>query len=88
VAKQELLAISDVVVCLRLHSNGHGCGASALRRQVEDAIYATAPDLSSLSIKGAEEVAASAIVPLEQLLSVPQSAAYEARRDRAPVRRS
>jgi Fe-S cluster biogenesis protein NfuA len=65
----EFVAIEDGAVKLRLECNGHGCGASALRTLVEDAMYAAAPDLSSLSIEGATHGGASTIVPLEKLVN-------------------
>jgi len=62
----ELLVIENGAVRLRLDSH-QGCGASALRTLVEDAMYAAAPDLSSLTIEGATKGGASVIVPLEKL---------------------
>ncbi len=63
----ELLSIEDGAVRLRLHANGHGCGSTpqALREMVEEAVYQTAPDVTSLAIEGAEEQ--PGFVPLEML---------------------
>ena len=63
----ELVSIEDGAVRLRLHANGHGCGstATALKETVEDVIYQSAPDITSLVIEGAEEK--SGFVPLEML---------------------
>ncbi len=84
----ELLDTGDGVVRLQLHSNGHGCGAAALQKLVEDAIYAAAPDLSCLSIEGTAESPPSAIVPLEKLLSAPRSSSYEVQTDGITARHS
>jgi Fe-S cluster biogenesis protein NfuA len=53
----ELLTIQDGAVRLRLHANGRGCGstADALKEMVEEAVYQTAPDITSLVIEGAGE---------------------------------
>jgi Fe-S cluster biogenesis protein NfuA len=74
----ELLEVRDGAVRVRLSANGHGCGVAALHTSVEDAFYAAAPDLVSLSIESAAGAAASAIVPLEKLL-VASGAATESR---------
>ncbi len=70
--KLELLGIGEDTVHLRLTAHGHGCGVSSLRKQVEDAMYAAAPDLSHLSIE--DGTSHTAIVPLEKLLSAPLTA--------------
>jgi Fe-S cluster biogenesis protein NfuA len=71
----ELLSIQDGAVRLRLQVNGRGCGstAQALKEIVEEAVYQSAPDVTALSIEGAEEkpgfvsldmLKASALVPV------------------------
>src|SRR5580658_4058379 len=53
----ELLSVQDGAVRLRLKANGHGCGstAQALKEIVENAVYQSAPDITSLVIEGAED---------------------------------
>jgi len=53
----ELLSVNDGAVRLRVKANGHGCGstAQALKEIVENAIYQSAPDVTSLFIEGAED---------------------------------
>ena len=53
----ELVSMQDGAVRLRLHANGHGCGSTAdsLKTIVEDAMYRSAPDITSLVIEGAGE---------------------------------
>jgi Fe-S cluster biogenesis protein NfuA len=64
----ELLTVQDGAVRLRLHAKSQGCGSTAqsLKEMVEDAVYQAAPDLTSLTIEGAEEK--QSFVPLEMLL--------------------
>jgi Fe-S cluster biogenesis protein NfuA len=66
----ELLDITEGVVRLRIHANGHGCGstADALKQMVEDAIYQAAPDIVSLTIDGGEHK--NGFVPLASLALV------------------
>ncbi|HLX45439.1 MAG TPA: NifU family protein [Bryobacteraceae bacterium] len=63
----ELLRVEEGAVRLRLHANGHGCGstAEALKEMVEEAIYQTAPDVTSLIIEGTEPK--QSFVPLTML---------------------
>jgi Fe-S cluster biogenesis protein NfuA len=63
----ELLSIQDGAVSLRLHVNGNGCGstAQALKEMVEDAVYQSAPDITSLVIEDA--AAKPGFVSLEML---------------------
>ena len=65
----ELLRVEDGAIRLRLHAKSQGCGSAAksLEEMVEDAVYQAAPDLTSLTIEGAEEK--RGFVPLEMLLS-------------------
>src|SRR5271154_7596249 len=53
----ELLSIQDGAVRLRLRANGHGCGstAEALKEMVEEAIYQAAPDITALTVDGAND---------------------------------
>lgn len=55
----ELLEVYEGMVRLRLET-GKGCASTAasLRRLVEDAIYAKAPDVTRLVIEGSEETVA------------------------------
>jgi Fe-S cluster biogenesis protein NfuA len=63
----ELLSVQAGAVRLRLHSEGHGCGSTvqSLKEIVEECIYQEAPDLTGLTIEGAEEK--QGFVPLEML---------------------
>lgn len=61
--KVELLGMEDGAVRLNLKANGHG---PALKEVVEAAVYQAAPDITSLTIDGAEEK--QAFVPVEMLL--------------------
>jgi Fe-S cluster biogenesis protein NfuA len=65
----ELLGVSEGVVRVRL-SGGTGCGASAVKSAVEDAIYQAAPDVAELVLEGpAEAPSPAAFVPLAKLLN-------------------
>ena len=66
----ELISIRDGAVQLRLHTSGHACGSTMkdLRAMVQGGVYDLAPDLTSLTILGAEEESSSGFVPLESLL--------------------
>ena len=66
-AEVDLLSVEEGAIRLRLHANGQGCGSDAqsLKQMVEDAIYQAAPDLSTLTIEGAEEN--QSFVPLQML---------------------
>ena len=50
-----LLGIQDGAVRLRLNVNGHGCGSTpqGLKEMIENAIYQSAPDVTTLVIEGA-----------------------------------
>jgi Fe-S cluster biogenesis protein NfuA len=65
----ELLSMDGGVVRLHLQVTGHGCASTGktLKAMVEDALYATAPDMSRLQIEGLEEQSASGFVPLGKL---------------------
>jgi Fe-S cluster biogenesis protein NfuA len=65
----ELLRIQDGAVRLRLRANGHGCGSTgqALKEMVEDAVYQAAPDITALTVEGAEP---QSFVPLTTLQGV------------------
>ena len=67
----ELVSMEHGAIRLRIQANSHGCGsnAQALKEMAEDAIYQAAPDLTSLTIEGAEEK--TGFVPLEMLQSAP-----------------
>jgi Fe-S cluster biogenesis protein NfuA len=65
----ELLDIQDGAVRLRLEVKSQSCGSTSqsLKEMVEDAVYQAAPDLTSLTIEGAEEK--QSFVPLAMLLN-------------------
>jgi hypothetical protein len=66
----DLLSIEEGLVRVRLNRNGHSCGSSAseLRAIVENGIYESAPDITSLEILGLEETSSSGFVAVESLL--------------------
>jgi Fe-S cluster biogenesis protein NfuA len=69
----EILGITGGLVRLRLQLTGHSCGSSAgtLRRTVEDAIYARAPEVTAVEVDGLPEPASgpsTTFVPVEQLI--------------------
>jgi len=63
----ELTSIQGGAVHLVLKANGHGCGsnASSLKEAVEELIYESAPDVTSLVVEGAEP---QTFVPLATLI--------------------
>jgi Fe-S cluster biogenesis protein NfuA len=65
----ELLDMANGIVRLHLELTGHGCASTGktLKALVEDALYAAAPDMSTLHIEGLEEPGASGFVPLTKL---------------------
>ena len=50
----ELLGVRDGVVQLRLEGNCHGCPSSAatMKMTIEEAIYANAPEVTSIEVQG------------------------------------
>jgi Fe-S cluster biogenesis protein NfuA len=71
----ELLSLQGGAVRLRVQADGHGCGstAQALKEMVEEAVYQGAPDITALTVEGAEEkqgfvsldaLKASTLIPL------------------------
>jgi Fe-S cluster biogenesis protein NfuA len=66
-ADVELLSVQDGAIRLRVRADGQGCGSTAqsVKEMVEKAVYAAAPDLTSLTIDGAEEK--QSFVPLQML---------------------
>jgi Fe-S cluster biogenesis protein NfuA len=62
----ELLGIDHGVVRLRMKGSCHGCPSSArtLAQSIETAIYDAAPDVSSIEVEEAAEIAGAAIPPL------------------------
>jgi Fe-S cluster biogenesis protein NfuA len=66
----ELLAVDEGVVRVRIETGGHACGSTlkGIRSTVEEAIYESAPDITSLFIEGPEAQASSGFVALEKLL--------------------
>ena len=73
----ELLSLEDGAVRLRIEAHGHGCGstAQALKEIVEEMMCQGAPDLTAVTIEGAEEK--QGFVPLEALLTGTPLAAVE-----------
>jgi Fe-S cluster biogenesis protein NfuA len=65
----ELLNVQDGAVRVRLEVKSQGCGSTGhtLKEMVEDAVYQAAPDLTALTIEGAEEK--QGFVPLAMLLN-------------------
>lgn len=66
----ELLGIEGTAVRLRIQVTGHACGSTGktLKAMVEDALYESAPDMSSLLVEGLDEPAGSSgFVPLDKL---------------------
>ena len=66
----EVLDISNGIVRLRLSVSGHTCGSTAntLKSMVEEAIYESAPDVTSIVIEGLDEKSGG-FVSLDKLLS-------------------
>lgn len=72
----ELLGIADGIVRVRLQGGSHGCGSSPmqLKQQIEEAVLAAAPDMTSLEIEGLmqeQSFPRTGFVPLEQLFASP-----------------
>ena len=53
----ELVEVNDGVVRLRMQGSCHGCPSSAmtLKNAIEEAIYAAAPDVSTIEVEGVVE---------------------------------
>src|SRR5262249_27698649 len=49
-ARAELLGVADGVARVRMRG-GHGCGAMAVRRTIEDAVKQSAPDVDAVEIE-------------------------------------
>jgi len=66
----EVLGIEAGAVRLRIEVGEHSCGSTAKTVQtiVEQAVYDAAPDVTSLTIEGADGKAASGFVALDALL--------------------
>jgi Fe-S cluster biogenesis protein NfuA len=66
----EVLDISNGIVRLRLSVSGHTCGSTAntLKSMIEEAIYESAPDVTSIVIEGLDEKSGG-FVSLDKLLS-------------------
>jgi len=70
----ELLSVVNGVVRLRMQGSCHGCPSSALtlKNAIEEAIYASAPDVAAIEVEGVVEAAPShllQILPLEPRLA-------------------
>jgi Fe-S cluster biogenesis protein NfuA len=70
-AELELAGIAESSVRLKVRIEGHACGSTAktIQSKIEGAIYDAAPDVTSLSIEGLEEPAASGFVALDKLMT-------------------
>ena len=66
----EVLDISNGIVRLRLPVSGHTCGSTGntLKSMIEEAIYESAPDVTSIVIEGLDEKGGG-FVSLDKLLS-------------------
>jgi Fe-S cluster biogenesis protein NfuA len=66
----ELLGVDEGIVRVRIETGGRACGSTVkvIRSAVEEAIYESAPDITSLLIEGPETKASSGFVALEKLL--------------------
>jgi Fe-S cluster biogenesis protein NfuA len=64
--EMELIRIEEGSVRLRLKVSGHGCGSNpaSLKEALEEMIYESAPDVTVLTIEGAEQ---QSFVPLASL---------------------
>ena len=73
----ELLSVQQEAVRVRLTRRGHSCGSSTheLRTIIENGLYDTAPDVTSLEILGLEETASTGFVALESLVGSALAAA-------------
>jgi Fe-S cluster biogenesis protein NfuA len=65
----ELLGTGTGIVRLRMLGSCHGCPSSSmtLKLAIEEAIYATAPDVTSIDVEGAVEPAAGGIISIAPL---------------------
>src|SRR5262249_52604990 len=65
----ELLGIENGRARLRVRRTGHACGSTSgtLKTMVEDAIYASAPDVAGLDIEGLDQQTPSGFVPLTNI---------------------
>lgn len=85
----KLVSFHDGAVEVRLHTSGNARDSNKkdLRSMVEGGIYDLAPDLTSLTILGAEDEPSSGFVPLESLLkhslAAPAFSAHGAQADGA-----
>jgi len=77
----EVLSIQGGDVRIRASVDQHACASTAktARALIEDAIYETAPDVTSLAIEGLDGKPASGFVSLEKLLAQRSSAAVSTR---------
>jgi Fe-S cluster biogenesis protein NfuA len=66
----ELQSLQEGDVQIRATLEGHTCGSTATtaRATIEDALYAAAPDITSLSVNGLEAAAANGFVALDKLV--------------------
>lgn len=69
----EIESLREGDVELRATLEGHSCGSTAatVRGTLEEAIFGTAPDITSLTVHGLEAPAANGFVALDKLLAMP-----------------
>ena len=69
-AEVKLLSLAGADLRLGVRLEGHACGSTSksIRSLLEDAMYEAAPDMTSLTIEGLEEPAASGFVGIEKLM--------------------
>ena len=70
-AEVKVVSINGGDVRLRARIDGHACGSTSrtVQQTIEEAVYESAPDLTSLVVEGLEEPAAdSGFIALEKLL--------------------
>jgi Fe-S cluster biogenesis protein NfuA len=74
-AEAHLVSVNGGDIRIRISLNGHTCGSTGrtVQAAVEEALYEAAPDLTSLTIEGLEQPAASGFVGLEKLMTAAQN---------------
>lgn len=69
----QLLAIDEGNVRILARTNAHACGSTAgtVRASIEEAVFAAAPEIASLTIEGLEPKSARGFVGINQLIGTP-----------------
>lgn len=82
-AVAKLFSVNDGAVRLHVTIEGHGCGSTSktAKAMLEEAMYEAAPDLTSVTVEGLEEPAASGFVGLEKLMGSSVGSRTELRSD-------